>query len=185
VSVRWTGQPEVVPDPVLSAWTPLRDLLRRHLSHEVICFLAVGGLGYVVDVLTFNLLLSVPPFAGWDPTVARVGAVAVAMVVTYVGNRMLTWRGASRHDRRQELALFVVFNVIGLMFSVLTLWLSHDVLGLTTRLEDNISANVVGLALGTLFRFWSYRRFVFGPPPAEPADDVPADVRLTAASLVP
>jgi hypothetical protein len=40
--------------------------------------------------------------------------------------------------------------------------LSHDLLGLTSRLADNISANVVGLALGTLFRYWSYQRFVFG-----------------------
>ena len=45
-----------------------------------------------------------------------------------------------------------------------TLVLSHDVLGLTSRLADNTSANVVGLALGTVFRFVTYRRFVFAPP---------------------
>ena len=44
---------------------------------------------------------------------------------------------------------------------MLTLAISHDVLGLTSRLADNISANVVGLALGTLFRYWSYKTFVF------------------------
>ena len=38
---------------------------------------------------------------------------------------------------------------------------SHDVLGYTSRLADNISANVVGLALGAVFRFWTYRKFVF------------------------
>ena len=42
-------------------------------------------------------------------------------------------------------------------------------LGLTSRWADNISANVVGLALGTAFRFWSYRTFVFGEQPAEDA----------------
>ncbi len=135
-------------------------------------FLLVGGTGYVVDVLTFNLLLSTPPFEGWDPTVARVGAVAVAMVVTYYGNLVLTWAGSGVGDRRRQVVLFVVFNVVGLSFSVLTLWLSHDVLGLTSRLADNISANVVGLALGTMFRFWSYRRFVFAPD-APGAPDVP------------
>ena len=30
-----------------------------------------------------------------------------------------------------------------------------------TPLADNIASYVVGTALGTLFRFWSYRRFVF------------------------
>jgi putative flippase GtrA len=58
-------------------------------------------------------------------------------------------------------SLFVVFNVIGLGFSVASLVVSHDLLGLTSRLADNISANVVGLALGAAFRFWTYKRFVF------------------------
>lgn len=138
-------------------WT----LVRRYATREVLTFLAVGGAGYVVDVAAFNVLLSVQPFAGWDPTVARTGAVVVAMVVTYCGNRWVTWRGEAAQDRRREVALFVLFNVIGLAISVLALWLSHDVLGLTTRLADNISANVVGLGLATVFRFWSYRRFVF------------------------
>ena len=30
-----------------------------------------------------------------------------------------------------------------------------------TRLADNIASYIVGTGLGTLFRFWSYRRFVF------------------------
>jgi hypothetical protein len=40
-------------------------------------------------------------------------------------------------------------------------------MGWDSALADNISANVVGLALGTAFRFWSYRKFVF---PAIPND---------------
>jgi hypothetical protein len=86
------------------------------------------------------------------------------MVVTYFGNRLLTWRGRSAGDRRREVGLFIAFNVVGMGISVACLVLSHDVLGLTSRLADNISANVVGLALGTLFRFWSYRAYVFAPP---------------------
>jgi hypothetical protein len=54
-----------------------------------------------------------------------------------------------------------VFNIIGLLISVLTLELSHNMLGLTSRLADNISGNVIGVGLGTAFRYWSYRRFVF------------------------
>ncbi len=37
-----------------------------------------------------------------------------------------------------------------------------------TRLADNISAMVVGMTLGTVFRFWSYRTFVFVAREAEP-----------------
>jgi len=50
---------------------------------------------------------------------------------------------------------------IGLGIGLGCLWISHYALGLTSPLADNISANVVGLGLGTLFRFWSYRKWVF------------------------
>jgi DNA-binding LacI/PurR family transcriptional regulator len=61
-------------------------------------------------------------------------------------------------------------NSVGLAISVGCLWVSHYALGLTGPLADNISANVVGLALGTMFRFWSYRRWVF-PEDVAAADD--------------
>ena len=141
--------------------------LEKLTSPEVVTFLTVGGVGYVVDVTSFNLLRS-PGFLGTsDPSYARVVAVALAMVVTYLGNRLVTWRGRARGDRRREIVLFIIFNIIGLALSVATLVVSHDLLGLTSRLADNVSANVIGLALGTLFRYWSYKTFVFraaGPP---------------------
>src|SRR3954454_8949256 len=140
---------------------PWSDLPRPRFSPQLLTFLAVGGTGYVVDVLVFNLLRSTATFGTLDPSVARVLAVAAAMVVTYLGNSLLTWRGSGGQDRRREVALFVVFNLIALGLSVLTLTVSHDLLGLTSRLADNVSANVVGLALGTLFRYWSYKTFVF------------------------
>ncbi len=146
-----------------------RELVARLLTREVLTFLAVGGTGYVVDVVAFNLLRSMHPFAGLDPSVARTLAVAVAMCVTYVGNRSLTWRHHTSGNRRREVSLFVLFNIIGFGFSIVTLVLSHDVLGLTSRLADNISANVVGLALGTVFRYVTYKRFVFATPPTDMA----------------
>jgi putative flippase GtrA len=153
---------------------PLPEVVRRRLSREVLIFLLVGGAGYVVDVAVFNLLRSTSTLGSWDPSVARVLAVGAAMVVTYLGNSLLTWRGKGGGDKRREVALFVVFNLVGLLISVLTLTISHDLLGLTSRLADNVSANVVGLALGTLFRYWSYRTFVFtGRDPESPTGEEP------------
>jgi putative flippase GtrA len=43
---------------------------------------------------------------------------------------------------------------------------SHYVIGLTSLTADNV-ANIVGIGLGTLFRFWAYRRFVFAAEPLE------------------
>ena len=53
---------------------------------------------------------------------------------------------------------------IAMGIAVGTLAISHYVLGFTSPLADNIAANVVGLALGTAFRVWSYRRWVFRAP---------------------
>lgn len=158
-------------------WPLLWPGVPRWASREVLAFLAVGGTGYVVDVAVFNLLRSTGPLGEADPSYARVLAVAAAAVVTYLGNRMLTWRGRTARGRRREVALFAFFNLVGLAISVACLVVSHDLLGLTSRLEDNLSANVVGIGLGTLFRFWSYRRFVFvddsvSPPPAAPAAEL-------------
>lgn len=141
---------------------PDLQLRSRFLTPEILSFLAVGGAGYVVDVGAFNLLRDHLPTAAFDPSVSKTIAVILAMVVTYIGNSMVTWRDQAGGNRRREIALFVIFNAIGLGLSVVTLALSHDVLGLTSRLADNISANVIGLALGTAFRYWSYKRFVFG-----------------------
>lgn len=157
----------------------LRETAHRFLSREVLSFLSVGGIGYVVDVAAFNLLRSAPMLAQADPSYAKVIAVALAMVVTYVGNRAVTWRGEGAKQTRHQIVLFVVFNMIGLGFSILTLAISHDVLGLTSRLADNISANVIGLALGTAFRYWSYRRFVFATRPAS-VGDVAGRLRVSA-----
>ena len=47
------------------------------------------------------------------------------------------------------------------LIALTCLFISHYALGFTSRLADNIAANGIGLALGTMFRFWSYRRWVF------------------------
>jgi putative flippase GtrA len=150
----------------------LQKLCQRFLTREVLTFLTVGGAGYVVDVLAFNLLRSQPTFAVLDPAIARTLAVALAMCVTYLGNRTVTWREYTTENRSRQVALFVAFNIIGFGFSVVTLIISHDLLGLTGRLADNISANVIGLALGTVFRYLTYKRFVFTstapPSPRQP-----------------
>jgi putative flippase GtrA len=123
--------------------------------------------------MAFNLLRSVHPFSDVDPSAARTLAVAVAMCVTYLGNRTLTWRHQTSGNRQREVGLFVLFNIIGFGFSVLALVVSHDLLGMTSRLADNVSANVVGLALGTAFRYVTYKRFVFASPADTPSAGPP------------
>jgi putative flippase GtrA len=133
---------------------------------EILKFGAVGALAYVVDVYVYNLLrtgwwpLSEAPLAH-KPLLAKVFSVAVATVVAWLGNRYWTFRRRRRAAMRQEFVLFVVMNVGGLLIAAGCIGFSHYVLDLRSALADNISGNVVGLGLGTLFRFWAYRTFVF------------------------
>jgi len=153
---------------VTDATTPrstsvVRSLYSRvdHLVHEVAKFGAVGLIALVVDVGLFNLLCyGASPLHGKVLT-AKIVSVSVATTVAYFGNRYWTFRHRGRTSFHREYVLFFVLNAVGLAISVGILWFSHYALGLTSAIADNISANVIGLGLGTLFRFWSYRRWVF------------------------
>jgi len=140
-------------------------LYRRfsHLVHELAKFGVVGAIAFVIDVGLFNLLR----FAGGEgplfdkPLSAKAISVIVAMTFAYFANRHWTWGDRERTGFRREYILFFVVNGVALLMSVGVLWLSHYVLGFTSPLADNLSANGIGLVLGTAFRFFSYRRWVF------------------------
>lgn len=154
--------PPTLP-PVRETWrTRLHDALDI-LVREVIKFGLVGAVAFVVDIGAFNLLR----FAGGEgplydrPITAKVVSVCLATLTAWLGNRYWTFRHRRRAAAHHELALFVVFNAVGMGIALACLAVSHYVLDLRSPLADNISANGVGLVLGTLFRFWAYRTIVF------------------------
>jgi putative flippase GtrA len=128
-------------------------------------FGVVGLAGYVVDVGLFNLLrLGVfgdgHPLQG--PIGAKVLSVSVAVLVTWFGNRYWTFRDHRRKNYLLELGEFAAVAAGGLVIGLLCLWVSHYALGFDNLVADNIAANVVGLVLGTAFRFFLYRFWVYG-----------------------
>lgn len=128
-------------------------------------FGVVGGLGFVIDVGLFNLLRT--GAFGHDHFFqgaigAKIVSTSVAILFNWVGNRYWTFREHRRHDVVREFVEYVVVAVGGLLIGLLCLWVSHHLLGFTSLLADNISANVIGLALGTAFRFLLYRFWVWG-----------------------
>ena len=144
--------PATVLRPVLAAYYRL-----GHLVRELMKFGVVGGVAFVVDIGLFNLMLH----ATDKPITSKTVSTVVATTVAYAGNRHWTFRRRSRSGLRREYTLFFLLNGVGLAISLVVLATSHYLLDFTSRLSDNIAANVIGLALGTAFRFWSYRRFVF------------------------
>jgi putative flippase GtrA len=132
------------------------------LRHELGKFFSVGALAYVVGVGGFNLLvhLESAPLAS-KPLTASIISGVVSIFVAYLGNRHWTWRDRARSGARREISLFFLINGIALIFNVVCLAISRYVLGFESALADNIAANIIGVGLGTLFRFWSYRTIVF------------------------
>lgn len=138
-----------------------------HLVRELMKFGVVGGVAFVVDVAVFNAVLA------WSdkPLTSKTVSTVLATTVAYAGNRHWTFRRRSRSRVSREYALFFLFNGVGLAIALTCLAVSHYVLGFTSALADNVAANGVGLVLGSAFRFFSYRRWVFPallPRAAEP-----------------
>ncbi|TPW77956.1 GtrA family protein [Schumannella soli] len=181
----------------LATWfdgSPFRRLVKQGLS-----FLAVGGVGFVIDIGVFNLLRATvldPAHVAGGALWAKAVSVSLAIAVNWIGNRFWTF-GAERRARAAErdariaragsdavrggagtsagtavageAARFVVASLLGSGISLLCLVVSHDLLHYTSALADNVSANVIGLGLGTLLRFALYRLWVFAPARPAPA----------------
>ena len=130
------------------------------LIHEAAKFGTVGLTALVVDIGLFNFLLYAGPLQG-KPLTAKAVSVAVATTFAYFGNRFWTFKHRGNTGYAREYLLFFGLNGVAMLIAMGCLWISHYALGLTSPLADNIAANVIGLGLGTLFRFWSYRKFVF------------------------
>lgn len=135
-------------------------------------FGVIGLIGFIIDVAMFNFLRFHQEFGFLEdrPITAKVLSTVTATTWTYFGNRLWTYKHRQRTSFRREYALFVILSAIGMLIAVTCLWISHYVLKFDSPLADNISANFVGLILGTLFRFWSYRRWVFLEHPERPAE---------------
>jgi putative flippase GtrA len=136
----------------------------RHLAGEGVRFLAVGGLATAVAVLGFNALLhgTLLGFAPMrdQPIPAYVLANIAGGAVAYAGMRL--WAFSHREvPTSAGVLMFVVLGVATMAIPVLFLTVSRYLLGLESQLADNISANVLGLGLGTISRFWLFRRYVF------------------------
>ncbi|MET9392797.1 GtrA family protein [Streptomyces sp. NPDC006624] len=138
----------------------------RRLVHEAAKFGAVGGAGVLVNLLVFNLVRHVT-----DLQVVRAGVIAtiVAIVFNYVGFRYFTYRDRDKTGRGREMTLFLLFSAAGLVIENGVLYAATYGFGWNTPLQNNIF-KFVGIGVATLFRFWSYRSWVFRALPARDAE---------------
>jgi putative flippase GtrA len=141
----------------------------QRLLAEASRFLAVGGVATLVALVLFNFLVhgfNTEHVALLDDhvIVAYVVANSVGMVISYRGSRNWAFRDRPPRHADGGRAAFVAINVLTMSLPIGCLWISRNVMGLDDPLSDNLSANVIGLALGLAARFYLFRTFVFRHP---------------------
>jgi putative flippase GtrA len=147
---------------------PVADLYARvrHLVPELAKFGVVGGIGAVVDLGGAAVLHSVYHVG---PLEAKAVSITAATIITYLGSRFWTFRHRENQPVHREAVLFFVLNLIGLFIAEAVIALTTYGLGMKGPIAYN-AASVFGTGLGTIFRFYAYRKWVF----LAPAEEAPA-----------
>jgi putative flippase GtrA len=141
----------------------------RSLIHELAKFGIVGAVNYVLDVGLFNLLLA--EGLQHKPLTAKTISTVVAATSSYFMNRHWTWRNRARSGLLREYGLFIVLSGVALVITVGCLAFGEYVLHQQSWLARNFWGNVVGIAAAMVWRFWSFKRWVFRAPEPERTDD--------------
>jgi putative flippase GtrA len=147
------------------------------LAREMAKFGTVGAIAFAVDLSLLNLLnvgFGVPELR------SKVASAVVATGVAFTLNRQWTFRHREQQGLGRESALFFGLNAVGLAITLVVIGGVTYGLGLRGPLALNV-ANVIGTGFGTLFRFWSYRRFVWLNPEQVAAAAEDGDVAAALA----
>jgi putative flippase GtrA len=156
----------------------------RHMVPELAKFGVVGATGSVVDLGGSAVLYGTFHLG---PITSKAIALSAACVVTYLGSRFWTFRHRENQPVARELALFIALNGVGLIIAEIVIAITAYAFGARDQLAYN-AASVIGTGLGTIFRFWAYRKWVFlapAPAAASPTTSQPARRALTLGQFIP
>ena len=144
---------------------PYRAIAIKH--RELVKFALVGGTTWVIDTAVFLVLKStvLEP----KPLTAKIIAVLMATIVSYVLNREWSFRTRGGRERHHEAALFFLISGVGVAVYSAPLAVSRYVLDLqvpavsllSQNVADFVSGQIIGVIVGMAFRWWAFRRFVF------------------------
>ena len=144
---------------------PYRRTAIKH--RELLKFAMVGGTTWMIDTIVFLVLKTtvLQP----KPITAKIIAVLVATIVSYVLNREWSFRTRGGRETHHEAALFFIVSGVGVIVYTAPLAISRYVFHLaepavgllTQEIADFVSGQVIGVIAGMAFRWWAFRRFVF------------------------
>jgi putative flippase GtrA len=134
----------------------------RQLIHEFTKFGVIGVVGLIITNGGYDLLHAE---LGVGPLTSTTAATIVATAVAFVGNRHWTFRHRERAGMAREGVAFFILNGVGLLIQDAAVGFNYYVVGLHDKASGFIALNI-GIAIATVFRFWSYRKWVWGGLPA-------------------
>jgi putative flippase GtrA len=127
------------------------------LIPELAKFGVVGLIGAIIDLGGADYL---HVHMGVEPLAAKALSITAATVFTYLGSRFWTFRHRVNQALLREGVLFVMLNVVGLVIAEIVIAITTYGLDLKSELAYN-AASVIGTGLGTIFRYFSYKKWVF------------------------
>ncbi len=137
--------------PVKALYDRFRELIR-----EAARFGVVGLAGLVVTDSGANALQY---GAGMDKFSATAVATIAATALSFAASRYWTFRHRERSGAGRETVLFFAVNGIGVAITEGCVEVAAA-LGLTGKVSYNIALDG-GIGLATVFRYWSYKRWVW------------------------
>ncbi|MEC3978086.1 GtrA family protein [Amycolatopsis sp. H20-H5] len=148
------------------------SLLVKH--RELVRFAVVGGISFTITMtITYGLKFTV---LNAHPVTALLIGTMVATIFSYVANREWSFQTRGGRERHHEAALFFLLSGFAIGLNALPQFLSRYALHLQVpevtlfaqELADFVSGPLIGTVLGTLFRWWSFKKWVFPQEDARP-----------------
>ena len=153
----------------------LRDYLRqswRILLKELTAFGLIGALAFVIDIGLFAWL------SHHGALKAKAISTIVSTTFAYFGNRYLSFSHRARTSIGRETSFFFGINLVTLAFSELAIALFVYGFHYGHSSGTVFMVNLLTIGLGTVFRFWAYKRFVFLHPDRVHEHDLNLDEEL-------
>jgi len=125
----------------------------RNRSALFFRFLLVGGSGFLIDAGITYLLNSL----GVSPWLARIPAIALAMVFTWTANRQFTYEVKTGRTAGEAIRYATVAAAMAFLNYLFYL-------ALTSNGVQPVAAVTIATASQTILSFYLYRHIVFGKP---------------------
>jgi len=130
------------------------------MKKKVYDFALSGILNWFVEAGLFNLLVF---FGGFSAPAAKFLSAAVATLTSYLCLRYWVFKRERANDPSRELPAFIVVNILAALLMSGITYLGNLVVSETDFWQQNALANVLAVAVATVFRFLCYTKFIFKP----------------------